>query len=82
MGDCVRRFRGLLQPIDFPMKTVAQACRHVLLRIAGGADVDAVTTADAWRTTVRDCGHRELMALISATAMLRGAHAREEGSHA
>lgn len=69
-------------PIDFPMKTVAQACRHVLLRIAGGADVDAVTTAPAWCSIVRDSGHRELMALISATAMLRGAHAREEGPHA
>ncbi|MDR8032108.1 ATP-binding protein [Burkholderia cenocepacia] len=69
-------------PIDFPMKTVAQSCRHILLRIAGGADVDAVTTADAWRATVDGCGHRELMALVSATAALRGAHTRGEGSRA
>lgn len=64
-------------PIDFPMKTVAQACRHVLLRIAGGADIEAVTSADAWRACVEGCGHRALMALVSATAALRGVSRRE-----
>jgi hypothetical protein len=60
-------------PIDFPMKTVAQACRHVLLRIAGGADIDMATSAEAWRTAVENCGHGMLMALVSATAALRHA---------
>lgn len=63
-------------PTDFPMKTVAQACRHVLLRIASGADVDTVTSTEAWRAAVENCGHRTLMALVSATASLRGAGSR------
>lgn len=58
-------------PIDFPMKTVAQACRHVLLGIASGGDVKTATSAAAWREAVEDCGHRMLMALVSATAGLR-----------
>lgn len=58
-------------PVDFPMKTVAQACRHTLLRIASGADIDEVTLVEAWRTAIEDSGHRTLMALVSATAALR-----------
>jgi hypothetical protein len=58
-------------PTDFPMKTVAQACRHVLLRIASGADILDVTSADSWRTIVDGCGHRTLMAVVSATAAQR-----------
>jgi hypothetical protein len=68
-------------PIDFPMKTVAQACRHVLLHIASGANVEASTSAEAWRTAVEDCGHRTLMALVSATAGLRNI-ARHQASRA
>lgn len=67
-------------PIDFPMKTVAQACRHVLLRIAGGADIDVATSAEAWRTAVENCGHGMLMALVSATAARRHAD-RGPSSH-
>lgn len=68
-------------PMDFPMKTVAQACRHVLLHIASGADIDTATSPEAWRSAVEGCGHRTLMALVSATAALRGA-SRREASHA
>ncbi len=68
-------------PTDFPMKTVAQACRHVLLRIAGGADVETVISAEAWRSAVEGCGHRTLMALVSATAALRGV-GRRASDHA
>lgn len=66
-------------PVDFPMKTVAQACRHVLLRVAGGADVEAATSLEAWRVAVDGSGHGTLMALVSATAALRGAGRRETG---
>lgn len=59
-------------PIDFPMKTVAQVCRHTLLRIASGISVDEATSPEAWRAAVDDSGHRTLMALVSATAALRG----------
>lgn len=72
-----QRYAG---PIDFPMKTVAHAARHVLLRIAGGADVDAATSAGAWRACVEGSGHRTLMALVSATAALRGAGRRDTGN--
>jgi hypothetical protein len=68
-------------PIDFPMKTVAQACRHVLLGIASGADVETVTSTAAWRDAVEDCGHRMLMALVSATAGMRNV-ARHHSGHA
>jgi hypothetical protein len=66
-------------PVDFPMKTVAQACRHTLLRLAGGADVDEVTSSQAWHAAVEDSGHRTLMSLVSATAALRGAGHRDAG---
>ena len=68
-------------PMDFPMKTVAQACRHVLLHVASGGDVEVGTSPEAWRLAVENCGHRKLMALVSATAALRGA-SRREASHA
>lgn len=55
-------------PTEFPMKTVAQACRHALLRIAGGADPADVTSAPSWRHIVAGCGHRALMAVVSAVA--------------
>ncbi|MCA8292156.1 hypothetical protein LGN16_35215, partial [Burkholderia vietnamiensis] len=55
-------------PVDFPMKTVAHACRHVLLRVASGADIDSETSATAWQAAVENGGHRTLMALVSATA--------------
>ncbi|KVX76326.1 ATP-binding protein [Burkholderia cepacia] len=66
-------------PVDFPMKTVAHACRHVLLRVASGANVDSETSATAWQAAVENGGHRTLMALVSATAALRGAGRRESG---
>ena len=55
-------------PLEFPMKTVAQAARHALLRVAGGADPSDVTSAASWRTIVAGCGHRALMAVVSAVA--------------
>lgn len=68
-------------PIDFPMKTVAQACRHILLGIASGTDIETSTSATAWHTAVEDCGHRMLMALVSATAGLRNV-TRHHNAHA
>ncbi|MFX1670802.1 ATP-binding protein [Paraburkholderia sp. A2WS-5] len=68
-------------PMDFPMKTVTQACRHVLLYIASGGNVETGTSPEAWCLAVENCGHRTLMALVSATAALRGA-SRREASHA
>jgi len=67
-------------PIDLPMKTIVQSCRHVLLRIAGGAAVEDATSAEAWRTTVESTGHRALMSFVSATAALR-VPGRPEGRH-
>jgi len=55
-------------PNEFPMKTVAQASRHVLLRVAGGADWRDVTSAGSLRTIVAGCGHKALMAVVSAVA--------------
>lgn len=55
-------------PVEFPMKTVAQSARHALLRIAGGADPHDVGTAQAMRSIVRGCGHRQLMAMVTALA--------------
>jgi hypothetical protein len=68
-------------PTDFPMKTVAQSCRHVLLKIASGENVETATSPEAWRVAVENCGHRTLMALVSASAALRGT-SRREASHA
>lgn len=55
-------------PMEFPMKTVAQACRHALLRVAGGADWHDVTSAASWRAIVASTGHQSLMAMVSALA--------------
>lgn len=55
-------------PAEFPMKTVAQACRHVLLRLGSGARPSDVTSAASWRAIVQGCGHRTLMAMVSAAA--------------
>ncbi|BCG04453.1 hypothetical protein PPGU19_090210 (plasmid) [Paraburkholderia sp. PGU19] len=68
-------------PADFPMKTVAQACRHVLLRVAGGVDIDVAISADAWRSAVDASWHGTLMALVSASAALRG-DTRRRAKHA
>lgn len=66
MTDCLPvRYAG---PINFPMKTVTHACRHVLLRLAAGADVEQATSLEAWRQVVEAGGHRMLMAMVSATA--------------
>jgi len=66
MTDCLpARYAG---PINFPMKTVTHACRHVLLRLASGADVEKVTSPTSWRQVVEASGHRRLMAVVSATA--------------
>jgi len=57
-----------LGPIDFPMKTVAQVSRHILLRIAGGANWREVTSKDAWLEVVSQSSHKALMAVVSAGA--------------
>ena len=57
------RYEG---PIEFPMKTVAQAARHALLRVAGGADPGDVMTIESWRHIVAGCGHQALMAIVTA----------------
>lgn len=54
--------------IDFPMKTVAQASRHILLRVAGGADWHDVTSPESWQRIVAETGHKTLMAIVSAAA--------------
>ncbi|WP_066737547.1 ATP-binding protein [Cupriavidus sp. D384] len=75
MTDCLPpHYAG---PTDFPMKTVAQACRHVLLRLAGGADPLDATSSAAWQTTVEAGGHRMLMAMVSATAAQRRPDSKE-----
>ncbi|XYJ92302.1 AAA+ ATPase domain-containing protein (plasmid) [Cupriavidus necator] len=66
MTDCLPpRYAG---PINFPMKTVTHACRHVLLQLASGADVEKATSPTSWRQVVEASGHRRLMAVVSATA--------------
>lgn len=53
-------------PIEFPMKTVAQAARHALLRVAGGADPADVMSEESLRHIVAGCGHKALMAVVTA----------------
>jgi hypothetical protein len=53
-------------PIEFPMKTVAQAARHALLRVAGGADPEDVMSAASLQRIVAGCGHKALMAVVTA----------------
>ena len=55
-------------PKEFPMKTVVHACRHVLLRIAGGARWQDVTSPTSWQDVVTKSGHQSLMAIVSASA--------------
>ena len=57
-------------PPEFPMKSIAHCCRHILLRIAGGADWRDVTSAESLRHIVAESGHRQLLALVTATAHL------------
>ena len=57
-------------PLEFPMKTIAHCCRHVLLRIAGGADWREVASAESWKRIVAESGHRTLLAMVTATAHL------------
>ena len=48
------------------MKTVAQAARHALLRVAGGADPEYVMSPDSLRHIVAGCDHKALMAVVTA----------------
>ena len=57
-------------PLEFPMKTIATCCRYILLRIAGGADWRDVTSSDSLRHIIEESGHRQLLALVTATAHL------------
>lgn len=57
-------------PLEFPMKTIAHCCRHILLRIAGGADWRDVTSPESLSQIVTESGHRQLLALVTATAHL------------
>lgn len=70
--------KNYLGPEEFPMRTVAHVCRHVLLRIAGGADIGVVTHDQAWKSVVSESGHATLMAIVSATARRRGIRPEEE----
>lgn len=57
-------------PMEFPMKTIAQCCRYVLLRLAGGVDRRDITSPGSWQRIVEESNHRQLMALVSAMAPL------------
>lgn len=57
-------------PVEFPMKTVAHCCRHILLRVAGGADWRDVVSPTNLSRIVAESGHRQLLALVTATAHL------------
>ncbi len=64
-------------PVEFPMKTIAHAARHALLRVASGADPEDVMSAPSLRHIVASSGHRTLMAVVTANAArLRPAVAR------
>lgn len=65
------RYEG---PHEFPMKTIAQTSRHVLLRLARNANPSDITSLENLRAIVAGCGHRQLMALVGAVApsQLRG----------
>lgn len=53
-------------PVEFPMKTVVHAARHVLLRVAAGADPADVAMPASLRRIVAASGHRALMTLVTA----------------
>ena len=59
---------GYSGPLEFPMKTVAQACRRILLRIASNADPQTVTSRESFREIIAQCGHRQLMSIVGAVA--------------
>lgn len=65
---------GYSGPQEFPMKTIAQAGRNILLRIASGANPSMVISRDSLREIVTDCGHKQLMSIVGAVAprLLRG----------
>ena len=67
-------------PPEFPMKTIAHCCRHVLLRIAGGADWRDVTSVKSLQHIVAESGHGQLLALVTATAHLAKRSARRSRS--
>jgi hypothetical protein len=58
-------------PQEFPMKTIAQASRHILLRLAREKDPTEVTSKKSLAKIVDGCGHRQLMALVGAVAPRR-----------
>ena len=57
-------------PLEFPMKTIAYCCRNILLRISGGADWRDVSRPENLSGIVAESGHRQLLALVTATAHL------------
>lgn len=67
-------------PLEFPMKTIAHCCRHILLRIAGGADWRDVTSNESLSDIVTASGHRQLLALVTATAHLAKRSTGRSGS--
>lgn len=58
-------------PPEFPMKSIAHCCRHILLRIGGGADVKDVTSSKSLQEIVKGSGHRQLMAFVGSTAFAK-----------
>ena len=58
-------------PHEFPMKTIATASRHMLLRIASGVDPDEISESESVREIVAATGHSTLMAIVSAGAPRR-----------
>jgi len=57
---------GYSGPTDYPMKTITQVCRHVLLRLAAGARPEDVGREAVLREIVAASGHRLLMSLVAA----------------
>jgi hypothetical protein len=67
-------------PPELPMKTIVHCCRHLLLRIAGGADWRDVSSARSLQHIVAESGHGQLLALVTATAHLAKRSARRARS--
>lgn len=65
---------GYSGPMEFPMKTISQVSRNLLLRIASGADPLSVISHSSIRDVVIYCGHKQLMSIVGAAAprLLRG----------
>lgn len=65
---------GYTGPHEFPMKTIAQIGRHILLRIASGADPKTVISHESLCGIVANSGHKQLMSIVGASAprLLRG----------